>query len=84
MTKFVNFSTIKGMTGTKNFKKVMVGRQYVYINLERAAVLLTLRTTALSLNNLKMLRPKVTKNLTDMPKKFCETPPRCDSIECYW
>ncbi len=47
MTRFVNFSTIKGMTETKNFKKVMVGRQNVYINLERAAVLLTLRTTAL-------------------------------------
>ena len=47
MTKFVNFSTIKGMTETQNFKKVMVGRQNVYINLERAAVLLTLRTTDL-------------------------------------
>ncbi len=47
MTKFVNFSTIKGMTETKKFKKVMVGRQNVYISLERAAVLLMLRTTDL-------------------------------------
>jgi len=32
--------------------------------------------STLSLNNLKILRPKVTKNLTNWPKKFCEFPPR--------
>ncbi len=32
--------------------------------------------STLSLNNLKILRPKVTKNLTNLPKKFCEFPPR--------
>jgi len=32
--------------------------------------------STLSLKNLKILRPKVTKNLTNMPKKFCEFPPR--------
>jgi len=45
MTKFVNFSTIIGMTETKNFNKAMVGRQNVYNNLKRAVVLITLRTT---------------------------------------
>jgi len=32
--------------------------------------------STLSLNNLKILRPKVTKNLTNLGKKFCEFPPR--------
>ncbi len=31
--------------------------------------------STLSLNNIKILRPKVTKNLTNSPKKFCESPP---------
>jgi len=31
--------------------------------------------STLSLNNLKMLRPKVTQNLTNFCKKFCESPP---------
>ena len=31
--------------------------------------------STLSLNNLKILRPKVTKNLTNFRKKFCEFPP---------
>ncbi len=29
----------------------------------------------LSLKNIKILRPKVTKNLTNLLKKFCESPP---------
>jgi len=29
----------------------------------------------LNQNNLKILRPKVTKNLTNLCKKFCESPP---------
>jgi len=29
----------------------------------------------LSLNNLKILSPKVTKNVTNLHKKFCESPP---------
>jgi len=29
----------------------------------------------LNLNNLKISRPKVTKNLMNLPKKFCEFPP---------
>ncbi len=33
--------------------------------------------STLSLNNLKFFRPKVTKNLTNFRKKFCESPPRC-------
>jgi len=37
--------------------------------------------TAVSLNNLKILRPKVMKNLTNLPKKFCESPPWC---KCWW
>ncbi len=32
--------------------------------------------STLSVNNLKILRPKVTKNLTHLRKKFCESPPR--------
>ncbi len=31
--------------------------------------------STLSLNNFKFLRPKVTKNLTNLPKKFCEPNP---------
>jgi len=31
--------------------------------------------TTLNLKNLKILRSKVTKNLTNLPKKFCEFPP---------
>ncbi len=31
--------------------------------------------STLNLNNLKILRPKVTKNLTNLHKKFCEFPP---------
>ncbi len=33
--------------------------------------------TTLSHYNLKILRPKVTKNLTNLPKKFCDFPPSC-------
>ena len=32
--------------------------------------------STLSLNNLKILKPKVTKNLKNLRKKFCESPPR--------
>ncbi len=32
--------------------------------------------STLSLNNLKILRPKVTKNLNNLLKKFCEFTPR--------
>ena len=35
--------------------------------------------TTFSLKNLKILRPKVTKNLTNLLKKFCEFPPRAFS-----
>ena len=36
----------------------------------------------LSPDNLKILRPKATKNLTNLPKKFCEFPPReCSLIK---
>ncbi len=31
--------------------------------------------STLKLNNLKILRPKVTKNLTNFCKKFCKSPP---------
>ncbi len=31
--------------------------------------------STLSLINLKILMPKVTKNLTNLRKKFCESPP---------
>jgi hypothetical protein len=31
--------------------------------------------STLSLNNLKILRPKVKKNLMNFRKKFCESPP---------
>jgi len=31
--------------------------------------------STLGLKNLKILRPKVTKNLTNLRKKFCESPP---------
>jgi len=31
--------------------------------------------STLSLNNLNILMPKVTKNLTNLRKKFCESPP---------
>jgi len=32
--------------------------------------------TTLSQNNFKILRHKVTKNLTNLPRKFCESPLR--------
>jgi len=32
--------------------------------------------STLRLKDLKILRPKVTKNLTNLHKKFCESPPR--------
>ena len=35
-----------------------------------------LQDLILSLNNLKILWPKVTKNLMNLRKKFCESPPR--------
>jgi len=35
----------------------------------------------LSLNHVKILRLKVTKNLTNLCKKFCESPPRDRKIE---
>ncbi len=31
--------------------------------------------TTLNQNNLKILRTKVRKNLSNLPKKFCEFPP---------
>ncbi len=31
--------------------------------------------STLSLNNLKILRPEVTKSLTNLCKEFCESPP---------
>ena len=31
--------------------------------------------TTFSLNNLKILRPEVTKNIMNLRKKFCESPP---------
>jgi len=34
--------------------------------------------TTFSHYNLKILRPKVTKNVKDLLKKFCEFPPRTD------
>jgi len=37
--------------------------------------------STLSLNNLKILRPKVTKYLTNLRKKFCEFPPRVSGME---
>ena len=33
--------------------------------------------TTFCLNNVKILRPKVRKNLTNLHKKFCEFPHRC-------
>jgi len=32
--------------------------------------------STLSLNNFKILRPKVTENIANLCKKFCESPPR--------
>jgi len=32
--------------------------------------------STIKLNNFKILRPKVTKNLAILPEKFCEFPPR--------
>jgi len=34
--------------------------------------------TTFSHFNLKILRPKVTKNLKNLRKKFCESPPRAE------
>ncbi len=39
--------------------------------------------STLSLNNLKILRPKVTKNLTKFPKKFYESQPRGSQLKIY-
>jgi len=36
--------------------------------------------STLSLNNLKILRPKVIKNLKNFCKKFCEFPPRASHL----
>jgi len=37
-------------------------------------LLISASKTTFSLNNLKILRPKVTKNLTNLLEKFCEFP----------
>jgi hypothetical protein len=42
--------------------------------------LISASKTTLSLYNLRILRPKVTENLTSLLKKFCESPPR----PCIW
>ncbi len=42
--------------------------------------MISISKSTLSLNNLKILRPKVTKKLTNLPKKFCEFLPRCPSL----
>jgi len=39
--------------------------------------------STLSPINLKILRPKVMKNLTKLPNKFCESPPRFASNKCF-
>jgi len=39
--------------------------------------------STLSLNNLKILRLKVTKNLTNLPKKFCKFPSRSLDMPLY-
>jgi len=38
--------------------------------------MISVSKSTLSLNNFKILRPKVTNNLTNLPKKFCEIPPQ--------
>jgi len=38
-------------------------------------VMISVSKSSLSLNNLKILRPKVTKNLMNLSEKFCELPP---------
>jgi hypothetical protein len=40
--------------------------------------------STLSLNNIKILRPKVTKNITNWRKKFCESPPRSTCKETWY
>jgi len=40
--------------------------------------------TTNSCYNLKILRPKVTKNLTNLRKKFCESPPRALIFHFYF
>jgi len=37
---------------------------------------MTASISILSLNNIKILRPEITKNLTNLRKKFCESQPR--------
>ncbi len=36
--------------------------------------------STLDLNNLKILRPKVRINLTNLNKKFCESPPHAEEV----
>ncbi len=37
--------------------------------------------STLSLNNLKIVRPKVTQNLSNFNKKFCESAPKSESFK---
>ncbi len=43
---------------------------------QQAVLMISTSKSTLCLNNLKIIRPKVTKNLTNLHKKFCESPPR--------
>ncbi len=46
---------------------------YTVVNIP--LLMISASENALIINNLKILMPKVTKNLTNLHKKFCEFPP---------
>jgi len=48
---------------------------YDYYSCYHNILMISALKTTFSLNNLRILRPKVTKNLTNSLKKFCEFPP---------
>ncbi len=70
--KFVRF-----FITLKCFYRVFIHRKqvlYYLYSCKHHPLMIFASKSTLSLNNLKISRPKVTKNLTNFCKRFCETP----------
>jgi hypothetical protein len=60
-----------------NFKVLLIIENTYLYSSQHHPLMITASQSTLSLNNLKILRAKVTKNLMNLPKKFCESPSLC-------
>jgi len=52
----------------------------IYTVVNTHPLMISASKSTLSLNNIKILRPKVTKNLKNLRKKSCESPPRTPKV----